>query len=91
MRNIIKLLELADERISIANIDRVIKSLPTRPEMVEDPGWQTKAFAGKLIKSIENRNETLTEDQWSDLKFAAAIYLTKNGPRSMTVPAPHWR
>ena len=77
MRNIIKLLELAGERISIANIDRVIKSLPTRPEMVEDPGWQTKAFAGKLIKSIENRNETLTEDQWSDLKFAAAYIYEK--------------
>ena len=30
MRNVIKLLDLAGERISIANIDRVIKSLPTR-------------------------------------------------------------
>ena len=32
MRNVIKLLDLAGERISIANIDRVIKSLPTRPD-----------------------------------------------------------
>src|SRR5258708_7192276 len=31
MRNVIKLLDLAGERIAIANIDRVIKSLPTRP------------------------------------------------------------
>ena len=34
MRNVIKLLDLAGERISIANIDRVIKSLPTRPERI---------------------------------------------------------
>ncbi len=43
MRNCIKLLDLAGERISIANIDRVIKSLPTRPGefMRKKPGSGT--------------------------------------------------
>jgi hypothetical protein len=40
MRNCIKLLDLGGERISIANIDRVIKSLPTRPDEYEEEGWQ---------------------------------------------------
>src|SRR5271167_2697896 len=39
MRNVIKLLDLAQERVSIANIDRVIKSLPTRPEEHEQAAW----------------------------------------------------
>jgi hypothetical protein len=40
MRNVIKVLDLSGERISIANIDRVIKSLPTRPEQHEQTAFQ---------------------------------------------------
>jgi hypothetical protein len=77
MRNVIKLLELANERISIANIDRVIKSLPTRPEMVEQAAWQTGSFCANIIKSIQARKATLTKDQWSDLDFALLYTCSK--------------
>src|SRR5882672_746150 len=44
MRNVIKLLDLAGERISIANLDRVIKSLPTKLEEHEQAAWQEQSY-----------------------------------------------
>ena len=70
MRNVIKLLDLAGERIWISNIDRVIKSLPTKPEEHEAAAWQEQSYLRALIKAIKASKETLTEDQWSDLDFA---------------------
>lgn len=77
MRNCIKLLELGDERISIDSIDRVIKSLPTRPEEHEEESWQRRSFCARLIKQIRDRKETLTPEQWSDLDFATQYIFTK--------------
>ena len=59
MRNVIKLLDLAGERISIANIDRVIKSLPTHPGEYEEESWQKEAYCAQLIASIRERREPL--------------------------------
>jgi hypothetical protein len=70
MRNVIKLLDLAGERVSIANIDRVIKSLPTRPGEYEEEGWQKESYCAQLVAAIRARKDTLTPDQWSDLDFA---------------------
>jgi hypothetical protein len=70
MRNVIKLLDLAGERISIANIDRVIKSLPTRPAEYEEEGWQKESYCAQVVAAIRARKDTLTPDQWSDLGFA---------------------
>jgi hypothetical protein len=77
MRNVIKLLDLAGERISIASIDRVIKSLPTRPEQYEEQAWQKDSYCAKLIASIRARQDTLTEEQWSDLDFATQFVFRK--------------
>jgi len=77
MRNVIKLLDLAQERVSIANIDRVIKSLPTRPEEHEQAAWQEQSFCARLIKAIKTRKESLNEDQWSDLDFATQYIFRK--------------
>jgi hypothetical protein len=77
MRNVIKLLDLAGERISIANIDRVIKSLPTRPAEFEEEGWQKESYCAQLIAAIRARKETLTPDQWSDLDFATQYIFNK--------------
>ncbi len=77
MRNVIKLLDLAGERISIAGIDRVIKSLPTRPEEYEEEGWQRESYCAQLIASIRERKESLTPDQWSDLDFATQYIFNK--------------
>jgi len=77
MRNVIKLLDLAQERVSIANIDRVIKSLPTRPEEHEQATWQEQSYCARLIKAIKQRKESLNEDQWSDLDFATQYIFRK--------------
>jgi len=77
MRNVIKLLDLAGERISIASIDRVIKSLPNRPLEYEEEGWQKSSFCAQLIDSIRARKDTLTPDQWSDLDFATQYIFNK--------------
>jgi hypothetical protein len=77
MRNCIKLLDLAGERISIASIDRVIKSLPTRPDEHEEGSWQSQSYCAQLIAAIKDRKDTLTEDQWSDLDFATQFIFRK--------------
>jgi hypothetical protein len=77
MRNVIKVLDLAGERISIASIDRVIKSLPTRPDEHEEAAWQNQSYCAQLIEAIKSRKETLTEDQWSDLDFATQFIFKK--------------
>jgi hypothetical protein len=77
MRNCIKLLELAGERISIASIDRVIKSLPTRPDEHEEADWQAQSYCAQLIAAIKARKETLVPDQWSDLDFATQFIFRK--------------
>ena len=77
MRNCIKLLDLAGERVSIASIDRVIKSLPTRPGEHEETEWQSQSYCAKLVAAIKARKDTLTEDQWSDLDFATQYIFNK--------------
>ncbi len=77
MRNCIKLLDLAGERISIANIDRIIKSLPVRPEEHETARWQEHSYCAKAVNAIEAREETLTPDEWSDLDFATQFIFRK--------------
>jgi hypothetical protein len=77
MRNCIKLLDLGGEAISIASIDRVIKSLPTRPDEHEEATWQNQSYCAQIIKAIKARKETLTPDQWSDLDFATQFIFRK--------------
>jgi hypothetical protein len=77
MRNVIKLLDLAQEPISIASIDRVVKSLPTRLDEQEQASWQEQSFCAQLVKAIKARKHTLTEDQWSDLEFATQFIFRK--------------
>jgi len=77
MRNVIKLLDLSGETISIVSIDRCIKSLPTHPGEYEEEAWQKESFCAHLIASIRARKETLTPDQWSDLDFATQFIFKK--------------
>lgn len=79
MRNVIKTLDLAGERISIVNIDRAIKSLPSRAGEHEEEAWQKESYCASLIASIRERKETLTPDQWSDLDVATQ-YIFKKWP-----------
>src|ERR1700689_4100947 len=60
MRNVIKLIDLAADPLSITNMDRAIKSLPTRPGEHEEEGWQKESYCASLINAIRERKESLT-------------------------------
>ncbi len=75
MRNCIKLLDLAKERVSIANIDAVIKSLPTSPAQCNDKAWEESAYCAQLINSIDEA--ALTDEQLSDIKIAGKYIFNK--------------
>lgn len=77
MRNVIKLLDLAGERISIASIDRMIKSLPQRQNEYEEEQWQKDSYCAQILSSIRARQETLTADEWADLDIATQYALKK--------------
>jgi hypothetical protein len=77
MRNVIKLLDLAGEQISIVTIDRCIKSLPTEPDQHEDEAWREASFCAQLMDRVRQRKETLTDAQWSDLDFVAQFLFHK--------------
>ena len=79
MRNSIKLLDLAGERLSITNIDRLIKSLPTRLGEHEEETWQQESYCASLINSIRERKDSLTAEQWSDLDVTTH-YIFKRWP-----------
>jgi hypothetical protein len=70
MRNVIVLIDLANEPVSIVSIDRVIKSLPTNPAEYKDEVWQESSHCAQLVNKVEARQESLSPEQWSDLKMA---------------------
>jgi hypothetical protein len=70
MRNVLVLLSLSGEPISIANMHRVVMSLPTRPGECEEEGWQAESYCARLIHSIQERKDSLTPEQWGDLDMA---------------------
>jgi hypothetical protein len=64
------LLDLAGMAVSLANIDRVIRSLPTHIGEADEEAWQKSSFCAQLVARIRDRKDSLTEDQWSDLEEA---------------------
>jgi hypothetical protein len=76
-RNVIKMIDLAGDPVSITNIDRAIKSLPAEPGQHETAEWQAKSYAAGLIKAIEHRRETLNKEQWEDLDNVAEFAFDK--------------
>lgn len=79
VRNVIVLLALSREPMSITNMNRVVQSLPSRPGEFEEEEWQKNSYCAKLIAAIEARKGSLTEDQWSDLDMATQ-YAFKRWP-----------
>lgn len=79
MRNTLVLLSLSGEPISIATMNRLIQSLPSRPGEYEEEGWQSESYCASVISSIRERQDTLTPAQWSDLDVATQ-YAFKRWP-----------
>ena len=79
IRNVLVLLSLSGEPVSIANMHRVIQSLPSKPGEFEEEAWQEESYCAKLINSIRERKDTLTESQWGDLDNATQ-YAFKRWP-----------
>src|SRR6185369_6539584 len=63
MRNVLVLLSLSGEPISIVNMHRVIQSLPSRPGEFEEEAWQKESYCAGLINSIRSRQDELTPGQ----------------------------
>jgi len=74
MRAAIKLLDLAGESISITNIDRLMKSLPTRIGEYQEEAWQKESFCASLTKQITERQDSLTAAQWNDIKIVTDYF-----------------
>ncbi len=92
-RNVIKMIDLAGEPVSIVNIDRAIKSLPTQPGQHESAEWQQGSYASKLIQQIKARKDKLTNEQWDDLDNVAEFAFTKwpsMDPRTSASLEMHW-
>lgn len=70
MRHAIHLIRLANEKLSIVNVAKVIQSYPKNPGDEENDDFQKSSFTASLIKRIEARQEDLSETDWSDLKVA---------------------
>jgi len=66
----VTILDLGEMPVTLANIDRVIRSLPTYVGEADEKAWQSSSFCYELIERIRNRKDSLTEDQWSDLEEA---------------------
>jgi hypothetical protein len=74
MRCVLVMLSLGGERISILSIHKIIVSLPTRPEEIEEEPWR-QTDCGKLVASIKARQDSFTESQWQDLDNALTFAL----------------
>ncbi|HEY6251239.1 MAG TPA: hypothetical protein VI685_14875, partial [Candidatus Angelobacter sp.] len=77
MRNVLVLLSLSGEPVSIGNMHRVIQSLPSRPGEFEEEAWQRESYCAGLINSIRERQDSLTQAQWSDLDMATQYALKR--------------
>jgi len=73
MRNAIKLIQLANEPLSIVNVHRAISSFPDHLGQQDEPGWEEHSYTASLINAIRARKDTLSETQWQDLETATAF------------------
>jgi hypothetical protein len=76
-RVMIVLLSAGGERISIASIHKIITSLPSSPEQVDDPKWLNSTSCGQLILKIRERRDTFTTAQLDDLDIAIPFALER--------------
>ena len=84
MRNVIKLLDLAGERISIASIDRVIKSLPTRPGEYEEEALAERVLLRAAHRRPSARARTRSPPTSGAISTSPRNTSSTNGPRSMS-------
>jgi hypothetical protein len=76
IRAAVIVLSNAGEPISILTIHRVICSLPTYKEQIEEEAWQT-TVCGRLILSLRDRKDSFTPSQWDDLEVAIGYLMEK--------------
>jgi hypothetical protein len=73
MRNAIKLIQLANDPLSILNVHRAISSFPDHLGQQDEPEWEAQSYTASLIHAIRLRKDSLSEAQWQDLETAAAF------------------
>jgi|GEM_PF-1677840 len=93
MRNVIVLLSLANEPVSIATINEIVVSLPTTPGQIETPEWQHSSKAAATTNIVKQRKNELSEHQCQDAQ-AATNYLLIEWPalaeETRTSIQAHW-
>ncbi len=91
IRNNIKLLDLAGERVSIANIDRVIKSLPTRvPESMRKKRGRRNPIAPRSSTPYASARTRLRRSNGAISTLPPSTF-SKSGRPSTTARAVRWR
>jgi len=70
LRATLVILSNAKEPISITSIHKVISSLPTDKEQIEDPKWRESSACGRVIAKLYERQDSFTKSQWEDLEVA---------------------
>ena len=77
MRHAIKLIQLANEPLSIVHVHRAISSFPTYLGQQEESSWREQSYTASLIDGIRARKDTLSENQWQDLEIATQFVFTQ--------------
>lgn len=68
LRVCIRALDLAGEPISIANINRLFTSFPSKPGDFQTPEWQ-ESYCSAALDLIRQRQATLSFEEWQDLEI----------------------
>ena len=77
LRATLVILSNAREPICIIAIHKVIASLPTEPQEIDDPEWQQSSECARIISKLRQRKEEFTSSQWDDLEIAIVFLLEK--------------
>lgn len=72
-----RMLDIANEPLSIANFYKLITSFPTFPKENETAEWQDTSHAAGVINLIRERQDELGIDEWEDLDIATRYALEK--------------
>ncbi|MGE3511655.1 MAG: type IV secretory system conjugative DNA transfer family protein [Vicinamibacterales bacterium] len=70
IRNVLILLSIAGEPISIASIHEFVQSLPSRPDELEEEAFRQRSYCAAVIEQIEQRASALPEEKRWDFNNA---------------------
>lgn len=79
LRAVLVVLSNANEPVSITSIHKVIASLPTEKNEIDDPIWQSGSECSRVIALLKLRRDSFSVVQRNDLDIAV-VYLLEKWP-----------